>query len=72
MGATVLLSVVLKLQDNILSVVFCLFWLGLVMRQIDSRADSDVTAGTLSDRVSLSILALLFLKGTRLVDLLSF
>ena len=72
MGATVLLSVVLKLQDNILCVVFGLFWLGLVMRQIDSRADSDVTASTLSDSVSLSILALLFLKGTRLVDLLSF
>ena len=72
MGATVLLSVVLKLQDNILSVIFCLFWLGLVMRQIDSRANSDVTAGTLSDRVSLGILALLFLKGTCLVDLLSF
>ncbi len=64
MGASVLLSVVLKLEDNILSVVFGLFWLGFVMRKIDSRADSNVTAGSLSDCVSLSLLALFFLKGT--------
>lgn len=66
-----LLSVILKFEDNILGVVFGLFWLGLVMRKIDSRADFDVTAGTLSDRVSLGLLALFFLEGSLLVDLFS-
>ena len=31
-----LLGVILKLENNILGVFFGLFWLGLIMRKIDS------------------------------------
>jgi len=67
-----LLGVILKLENNILGVFFGLFWLGLIMRKIDSRADFDFTAGGIFlDRVSLGLLALFFLEGTLLVDLFS-